>query len=123
MRCRSTLHRRAERHLAAFICWQVSIDGSLHEQRRFVDHTCDVCAAASVAHEGAVTSLAATFFFETAPDVMSEETPAAELGPLERAGRLGDETKVWAEGMGQWQRLRQVRHMLPGVAADDSASD
>ena len=74
-------------------------------------------------HMGAVTTLAATFFFETAPDVMSEETPAAEVGPLERAGRLGDETKVWCEGMGQWQRLRQVRHMLPGVAADDSASD
>ena len=74
-------------------------------------------------HMGAVTSLAATFFFETSPDVMSEETPAAELRALERAGRLGDETKVWCEGMGQWQRLRQVRHMLPGTAADDSASD
>ena len=48
----------------------------------------------------------------------------AELAEaLERAGRLGDETKVWCEGMGQWQRLRQVRHMLPGTATDDSASD
>eukprot|EP01045_Picozoa_sp_COSAG04_P044569 COSAG04_NODE_15191_length_540_cov_0.843537_1_plen_126_part_01 len=39
-------------------CWQVSIDGSLHEQRRFVDHGCDVCAAENVAHKGVVTSLA-----------------------------------------------------------------